>query len=183
VNAAGLFAPALAGSIAGFPVHRVPRAHYAKAHYFTLRGRAPFRRLVYPVATEAFLGVHVTIDLAGQVRFGPDVTWVDRVDYGFDATRAPLFEAAIRRYWPGLPAGALQPGYTGIRPKIVGPGAPAADFCIDGPAGHGVPGIVNLFGVESPGLTACLAIADEVVQRMHAPARNTVAVMPLQPAT
>jgi L-2-hydroxyglutarate oxidase LhgO len=140
----------------------VPDAWFAKAHYFTLRGRAPFSRLVYPVATDAFLGVHVTLDLAGQARFGPDVTWIDGVDYRFDEARAPLFYEAVRRYWPALPDGALQAGYTAVRPKITGPGQPAADFRIDGPQAHGVPGVVHLFGIESPGLTACLAIAEHV---------------------
>jgi L-2-hydroxyglutarate oxidase LhgO len=160
----------------------VPRAWYAKAHYFTLRGRAPFQRLVYPVATEAFLGVHVTLDLAGQVRFGPDVTWVDDVDYRFDESRAPLFYAAVRRYYPALADGALQPGYTAVRPKISGPDEPAADFRIDGPAAHGVPGLVHLFGIESPGLTACLAIAEHVAALL-AGGRNRAAAASLQGAS
>ncbi len=163
VNAAGLFAQEVAGSLAGFPAAHVPPAHFAKGHYYVLAGRAPFRRLVYPIAVAGGLGVHVTLDLAGQARFGPDVTWIDGVDYSFDDSRAPSFYAAIRRYWPGLPDGALQPGYTGIRPKLGPAGTPAADFRIDGPARHGVPGLVNLFGIESPGLTASLAIADLVV--------------------
>jgi L-2-hydroxyglutarate oxidase LhgO len=162
VNAAGLWAPALARVLDGFPARHVPDAYFAKAHYFTLRGRAPFSRLVYPVANDAFLGVHVTLDLAGQVRFGPDVTWIDGVDYRFDEARAPLLYDAVRRYWPALPAGALQAGYSGVRPKITGPGRPAADFRIDGAQAHGVPGVVHLFGIESPGLTACLAIAEHV---------------------
>jgi L-2-hydroxyglutarate oxidase LhgO len=159
INSAGLYAPKVAKSIDGLPPHSVPPAFFAKAHYYTLSGRTPFRHLVYPVAHAAFLGVHVTLDLGGQARFGPDLEWVNGVDYGFDHSRAPLFYAAIRRYYPDLKDGQLQPGYTGIRPKISGPTEPAADFVIQGPGDHGVPGLVNLYGIESPGLTASLAIA------------------------
>jgi len=159
VNAAGLFAQRVARSIRGFPAARVARCYFAKAHYFTLSGRSPFRRLVYPVASDAHLGVHVTLDLAGEARFGPDVCWVERVDYSFDGAREPLFRDAIRRYYPALAEDALRCGYTGIRPKVVGPGEPAGDFVIEGPRDHGVRGLVNLFGIESPGLTASLAIA------------------------
>lgn len=166
VNCAGLRAPDLARAIAGVPAARVPRAYFAKGHYFTLAGRSPFRRLIYPLPEAGGLGVHVTLDLAGQARFGPDVAWIDAVDYAFDANRAGRFYAAIRRYYPDLADGALQPGYTGVRPKIAGPGEPAADFIIDGPAGHGVAGLVNLYGIESPGLTASLAIAREVAARL-----------------
>lgn len=166
VNCAGLYAQDVARSIAGVPPETVPPRHLAKGHYFTLSGRCPFRHLIYPVPEPGGLGVHVTLDLGGQARFGPDVAWVDAVDYSFDESRAPAFYAAIRSYWPGLADGALQPGYTGIRPKISGPGAPAADFMILGPRHHGVPGLVNLFGIESPGLTACLAIADYVAQAL-----------------
>ena len=162
VNSAGLFAQDVARSIRGVLPESIPPQHFAKAHYYTLSGRSPFGRLVYPVATHAFLGVHVTLDLGGQARFGPDVCWVDGVDYSFDHSRAPLFYEAIRRYYPGLKDGALQPGYTGIRPKISGPNEPAADFAIQGPKDHGVPGLVSLYGIESPGLTACLAIAEHV---------------------
>jgi L-2-hydroxyglutarate oxidase LhgO len=162
VNSAGLFAPDVARSIAGLPREQVPPQYFAKAHYFSLAGRSPFKRLVYPVATHAHLGVHVTLDLGGQARFGPDVEWVDGVDYAFDHSRERLFYEAIRRYYPGLEDGALTPGYTGIRPKISGPKEPAADFRIDGPKDHGVPGLVNLFGIESPGLTASMAIAVHV---------------------
>ena len=140
----------------------MPPRYFAKAHYFTLSGRCPFRRLVYPVASHAHLGVHVTIDLGGNARFGPDVSWVAGVDYRFDEARGALFYEAIRRYYPGLADGALQPGYTGIRPKIVGPGEAAADFLIEGPRDHGVPGLVNLYGIESPGLTSSMAIAQHV---------------------
>ena len=159
VNAAGLFAQDVARSIAGFPRERIPPQFFAKGHYFALSGRSPFRRLVYPVASEAHLGVHVTLDLAGEARFGPDVSWIDHVNYAFDAARETLFRDAIRRYYPALRDDALRPAYTGVRPKIVGPGQPAADFMIQGPRDHGVPRFVNLFGIESPGLTACLALA------------------------
>lgn len=162
VNCAGLFAQDVARSMAGLPAKSIPPQYFAKAHYFTLSGRPPFRRLVYPVASNAHLGVHVTVDMAGQVRFGPDVCWIDAVDYTFDHTREPLFYEAIRNYYPGLRDGQLQPGYTGIRPKVSGPGEPAADFIISGPRDHGVAGLVNLFGIESPGLTASLAIAAHV---------------------
>jgi L-2-hydroxyglutarate oxidase LhgO len=163
VNAAGLFAPAVARTLEGLPPASVPTAHFAKGHYFVLAGPAPFRRLVYPLAVAGGLGVHVTLDLGGQARFGPDVSWIDGVDYAFDERRAPAFYEAIRRYWPALPDGALRPGYTGIRPKLAPAGAPAQDFVIQGPEAHGVGGLVNLYGIESPGLTACLALADAVV--------------------
>jgi L-2-hydroxyglutarate oxidase LhgO len=159
VNSAGLFAPQLARTLRGLPVHTIPPQYFAKGHYYTLSGKSPFRRLVYPMAGPGSLGVHVTVDLGGQARFGPDIDWIDRVDYAFDATREPLFYAAIRQYYPALKDGQLQPGYTGIRPKISGPKEPPADFMIQGPADHGVPGLVNLYGIESPGLTASLSIA------------------------
>jgi L-2-hydroxyglutarate oxidase LhgO len=162
VNCAGLFAPQLARTLRGLPAHTIPPQYFAKGHYYTLSGKSPFRRLVYPMAGPGYLGVHVTVDLGGQARFGPDIDWIDRVDYAFDATRAPLFYAAIRRYYPALQDGQLRPGYTGIRPKISGPKEPAADFMIQGPADHGVPGLVSLYGIESPGLTASLAIARHV---------------------
>ena len=164
VNCAGLGAQAVARSIAGIPAGTIPPSYYAIGHYYTLSGTAPFRRLVYPVARQDWLGVHVTIDLGGQVKFGPDFTWIDRVDYRFDASREAAFYGAIRRYYPGLRDGALQPGYTGIRPKTTGPGEPAQDFTILGPRDHGVAGLVNLFGIESPGLTSSLAIADHVAR-------------------
>lgn len=171
VNCGGLHAQQLAASIAGFPRDRVPPAYYAKGNYYQLAGRPPFSHLIYPMPNTAGLGVHITIDLGGQGRFGPDVEWVDRIGYDVDARRADSFYAAIREYWPGLPDGSLAPAYSGIRPKIVPAGAPAADFVIDGPGDHGVPGIVNLFGIESPGLTASMAIAQEVVQRLTPPTR------------
>jgi L-2-hydroxyglutarate oxidase LhgO len=162
VNSAGLFAQNIARTIEGVPAQSIPSQFFAKAHYFTLSGKPPFRRLVYPVASHAHLGVHVTVDLAGQVRFGPDVSWVDSVDYSFDHSRGALFYEAIRKYYPGLKDGQLQPGYTGIRPKVSGPKEAAADFLIRGPKDHGIAGLVNLYGIESPGLTASLAIARHV---------------------
>lgn len=169
INAAGLYASDVAGAVAGCPPEAVPRTRYAKGHYFTLRGRSPFSRLVYPTPDEASLGVHVTLDLAGQARFGPDVQWVESADdYDVPCSRAERFEKAIRDYWPGLPDGALTPAYAGIRPKLVGPGEAAADFRIDGATRHGVAGLVNLFGIESPGLTACLALAERVRSELDA---------------
>jgi L-2-hydroxyglutarate oxidase LhgO len=162
VNSAGLSAPALARGIAGMPADRVPTEYYAKGSYFTLAGRSPFSRLIYPVPVAGGLGVHLTIDLGGQARFGPDVEWVETPDYTVDPRRADVFYDAVRKYWPALPDGALQPGYAGIRPKIVPPHVAKQDFLIQGPAGHGVPGLINLFGIESPGLTASLAIGEEV---------------------
>jgi L-2-hydroxyglutarate oxidase LhgO len=162
INAAGLQAPALAANTRGLPDAAVPRAYFAKGHYYSLSGVAPFRRLVYPLATEGGLGVHVTLDMAGAVRFGPDVRWVDSLDYAFDDSQRANFVRAIKRYYPGLDEASLLPAYTGIRSKITGPGAPAGDFVIQGPADHGLPGLVNLFGIESPGLTASLAIGDRV---------------------
>lgn len=162
VNAAGLGAQAVARSIDGFPATCVPALHYAKGNYYVLGRRSPFSSLIYPVPEPGGLGVHATIDLAGRCRFGPDVEWVEELDYTVDPARAEAFYAAVRRYWPGLQDGALQPAYSGIRPKLHPRGAAADDFVIQGPAEHGVPGMVNLFGIESPGLTSCLAIADEV---------------------
>lgn len=162
INSAGLTAPALARSIAGMPAEHIPPQYYAKGCYFTLAGRAPFSRLIYPVPEAAGLGVHLTIDLGGQARFGPNVRWIDEIEYGVDPADADNFYDEVRNYWPELADGALQPGYAGIRPKISGPGEPAADFRIDGPATHGVPGLVNLFGIESPGLTSSLALAEHV---------------------
>jgi L-2-hydroxyglutarate oxidase LhgO len=162
VNSAGLHAPTLAKKIAGLPSNRIPTAYYAKGNYFTLTGLSPFSRLIYPVPVPGGLGVHITIDLGGQAKFGPDVEWIDEIDYEVDPRRADKFYAAVRRYWPDLRDGTLQPGYAGIRPKIVPQGAPAQDFSIQGPRDHGVPGLINLFGIESPGLTASLALADMV---------------------
>jgi L-2-hydroxyglutarate oxidase LhgO len=161
VNAAGLQAPALAGRFAGLAPQHVPRAWFAKGNYFTLAGRAPFSHLIYPVPQTGGLGVHLTLDLGGQAKFGPDVQWVDSVeDLTVDPTRGDAFYAAVRKYWPALEDGALIAGYAGIRPKICGPGEADCDFLIQGQAEHGVPGLVNLFGIESPGLTSALAIGE-----------------------
>lgn len=164
VNSAGLHAPHLARQIEGMPQDRVPTAYYAKGNYFTLSGRSPFSRLIYPVPVPGGLGVHLTIDLGGQARFGPDVEWVETLDYAVNPARADSFYAAVRKYWPDLKDGALQPGYSGIRPKIVPPGKPGQDFVVQGPQTHGVPGLINLFGIESPGLTASLALAEHVLE-------------------
>jgi len=163
VNAAGLGAPALARRFEGLPASSVPHEYFAKGNYFTLSGRAPFGRLVYPVPEPGGLGVHLTIDLGDQAKFGPDVQWVESADdLVVNPRRGDAFYAEVRKYWPGLPDGALIAGYAGMRPKISGPGEPAADFMIDGPPSHGVPGLVNLFGIESPGLTSSLAIGRHV---------------------
>jgi len=163
VNAAGLGAPAVARSIEGMPIELIPSAYLAKGNYFSCNARAPFSRLIYPVPEPGGLGVHLTLDMAGQARFGPDVEWVETIDYAVDPARADRFYPAIRRYWPTLPDGALMPSYSGIRPKIVPPAVAAQDFLIQGPRDHGVAGLINLFGIESPGLTSSLAIADHVV--------------------
>jgi len=163
INATGLSAPSVARCVQGQPQALIPPAFYCKGSYFTLAGRAPFSRLIYPMPDDAGLGVHLTLDLGGQAKFGPDTEWVDGEDYDIDPRRADAFYAAVRQYWPALPDNALQPGYTGIRPKIVGPDAAPADFVIAGPATHGVGGLVNLFGIESPGLTASLAIGRETL--------------------
>jgi L-2-hydroxyglutarate oxidase LhgO len=163
VNAAGLHAPALSSRFAGFAAQHVPQAFFAKGNYFTLAGRAPFSHLIYPVPQAAGLGVHLTLDLGGQAKFGPDVQWVDSTDdLTVDPQRGEVFYAEVRKYWPALKDGALIPGYAGIRPKINGPHEVGCDFMIQGPRDHGVPGLVNLFGIESPGLTSCLAIGDLV---------------------
>jgi L-2-hydroxyglutarate oxidase LhgO len=164
VNAAGLGAQALARSIVGMPADRIPPLHLAKGNYFSLSGRSPFSRLIYPMPTPGGLGVHLTLDLAGQAKFGPDVEWVDAIDYDVDPKRAASFYAAIRTYWPDLPDGALKPGYAGVRPKIARPGGSTTDFLIQTEKDHGVRGLINLFGIESPGLTASLTIADWVAR-------------------
>lgn len=166
INSAGLGAPQLARSIAGIPPESIPQDYYCRGVYFTLSGRAPFSRLIYPVPEAAGLGIHLTLDMGGQAKFGPDTEWIDGIDYSVDPARGEKFYAAIRTYWPDLKDGALQPGYAGVRPKISAPGSPAADFMIQGPAEHGVPGLVNLYGIESPGLTASLAIAEEVLAKL-----------------
>jgi L-2-hydroxyglutarate oxidase LhgO len=162
VNAAGLAAPAVARSIEGMPIEMIPVPYLAKGNYFSCSVRAPFSRLIYPVPEPGGLGVHLTLDMAGQARFGPDVEWVDAIDYAVDPARAERFYPAIRKYWPTLPDGALMPSYSGIRPKIVPPAVARQDFLMQGPHDHGVAGLINLFGIESPGLTSSLAIADHV---------------------
>ena len=158
----------------GFDAAHIPALHLAKGNYFSLAARPPFRQLVYPMPVDGGLGVHLTLDLGGQAKFGPDVQWLPAsavgathaIDYAVDASRGQAFEAEIRRYWPGLPAGALQPAYSGVRPKLSGPGQPAADFHIAGPRQHGCAGVVQLFGIESPGLTSALAIAELVLEQV-----------------
>lgn len=161
INTAGLSAP-------DFNVEGLvsPKYHFAKGSYFTLDGKAPFSSLIYPVPPEGGLGMHLTLDMAGQARLGPDIEWVDHIDYPVDPARKPLFVEAVRRWWPELDADRLQPGYAGVRPKLSGPGEPPADFAIESAGHHGLPGLVQLFGIESPGLTACLSIADEVAKRL-----------------
>ncbi|CAO3447579.1 NAD(P)/FAD-dependent oxidoreductase [Azospirillum largimobile] len=175
VNAAGLGAWAVARGLEGLDAAHVPPRVLAKGNYYALAtGRSPFSRLVYPVPVEGGLGVHLTLDLAGQARFGPDVEWLGDIaghgegpiDYAVDPVRADSFYGAVRAYWPGLPDHALVPAYSGVRPKLCGPGQPQADFLIQGPGTHEVEGLVNLFGIESPGLTSCLAIADAVAAEL-----------------
>ncbi len=166
VNCAGAQAPALA-HLLGVPVQHVPPAHFVRGHWFALQGASPFRHLVYPVPEPGGLGVHVTLDLAGAARFGPDVQWIEGIDYGFDVGREASFRAAIARYYPGIATRRLQPAQCGIRARVSGPGEAVRDFRIDGPHEHGIPGFVNLFGIESPGLTAALALAEMV--QAHCP--------------
>jgi L-2-hydroxyglutarate oxidase LhgO len=166
VNSAGLGAQAVAAAIEGLSETAIPPRRIAKGNYFLLQGKAPFSRLIYPVPEAAGLGIHLTLDLDGRARFGPDVEWVETLDYAVDPARGAAFYGAIRRYWPDLADGALLPGYAGIRPKLHGPGEPAGDFRIDGPEAHGIAGLVNLFGIESPGLTSALAIAERVCEKL-----------------
>ena len=171
VNAAGLHAQTVARRIDGLAAAHIPGSWFAKGNYFSLAGRSPFTRLIYPVPEPGGLGVHLTLDLAGQARFGPDVEWLavdspDAIDYAVDPARSAAFYAAIRRYWPGLKEGSLTPAYSGVRPKLQGPGEAVRDFFLQGPQTHGIAGLMNLYGIESPGLTASLAIASEVVQRL-----------------
>jgi L-2-hydroxyglutarate oxidase LhgO len=167
VNAAGLSAQAVAAAIQPLDASVIPRHYLAKGNYFSLSYKAPFSRLIYPIPEDGGLGVHLTLDLAGGARFGPDVEWVqDATDYSVDPRRSQPFYAAIRSYYPALPDGSLQPSYCGIRPKLSGPGQPAVDFVLQGPRQHGVRGLVNLFGIESPGLTSSLAIAQAVVRML-----------------
>ncbi len=162
VNAAGLSANVTALAIEGLDAKTIPPLYYAKGNYFTLSGKSPFERMIYPVPVQAGLGTHSTLDMAGQTKFGPDVEWADSLDYTVNPDRAKKFYTAIRRYWPDLPDGALQPGYVGVRPKLVAEGEARGDWVIHGPETHGITGLVNLFGIESPGLTSSLAIADHV---------------------
>ncbi|NJS37072.1 MAG: FAD-dependent oxidoreductase, partial [Brachymonas sp.] len=168
VNAAGLFAPLLAQRMQGLPAECAPTAYFAKGNYYALQGKAPFRHLIYPVPEAAGLGVHLTLDLGGQAKFGPDVQWLTditnpaQIDYSVDPRRADAFYAEVRKYWPALQDGQLSPSYSGVRPKISAPHESAADFCIHGPAQHGVRGLVNLLGIESPGLTSALALGELV---------------------
>jgi L-2-hydroxyglutarate oxidase LhgO len=171
VNCAGLAALPLLGRIRGYPREKVRTPYYAKGNYFACHGVKPFKHLVYPMPNNAGLGVHATLDLDGTTRFGPDVEWVDQPEYSVDASRADSFYAAIREYWPTIPQGSLQPAYAGVRPKLVGPGASAGDFEIEGPAQHGVAGLINLLGIESPGLTSSLAIGELVAGHLAATAR------------
>jgi L-2-hydroxyglutarate oxidase LhgO len=175
INAAGLSAVKVAASLTGFPAAQLPTAFYAKGNYYALAGRSPFLRLIYPLPEPGGLGVHLTLDLGGQARFGPDVEWLKNTlnnpgnepDYSVDPARANGFYAEVRHYWPGLPDHALIPAYAGIRPKISGSNEPAADFMIQGPEAHGITRLINLFGIESPGLTSSLAIAALVVEKLH----------------
>jgi L-2-hydroxyglutarate oxidase LhgO len=169
VNSAGLGAQALARRTEDYPQDRVPRLVLARGNYFGYAGRPVFSRLVYPAPRiDGGLGTHVTLDLAGRMRFGPDVEWIEEENYNVNPERAKSFYASIRRYWPGLPDNSLQPDYAGVRPKLTGPGEPAADFMIESPAHHGLPGLVHMFGIESPGLTSSLSLADEVVAQLDA---------------
>ncbi|MEM9669875.1 MAG: NAD(P)/FAD-dependent oxidoreductase [Pseudomonadota bacterium] len=166
INAAGLGAVGVARTIQGLEKRHIPDLHLAKGSYFALTSGAPFERLIYPVPVAGGLGIHLTLDLGGGARFGPDVEWVDELDYAIDPGRASVFETEVQRYWPSLPKESLRPDYAGIRPKIAGPEAPNADFIIAGPETHGQPGQVHLFGIESPGLTACLEIARKVAMKI-----------------
>jgi L-2-hydroxyglutarate oxidase LhgO len=174
VNAAGLGTHRVAGAIEGLAVEAYPAQRLAKGHYFGLTGRVPFSRLIYPTPVDGGLGVHLTLDLGGQARFGPDVEWLPagaaeaELDYAVDGSRKAAFERDIRRYWPGLQEGALVPAYTGVRPKLSGPGEPAADFLVQGRADHGLPGLVQMLGIESPGLTSCLALGEYVAGLVRA---------------
>ncbi len=168
VNAAGHGAPALAAKMRGLPAQCIPSQYYAKGSYFSLSGKSPFSRLIYPVPESAGLGVHLTLDMGGQARFGPDVQWVDSPDdLLLDVTRSEVFYGEVRKYWPQLPDASLVPAYTGIRPKISGPAQPTSDFCIQGPQQHGIPGLINLFGIESPGLTSSMAIGKHVAAMLN----------------
>ncbi len=167
VNSTGIHASDVGQSLEGFPIKALLKTYMCKGSYFSMSGEAPFSRLIYPVPDEASLGIHLTLDLAGQARFGPDTEWVEEIDYRVDEGRGEMFCGAIRKYWPDLPDGSLLPGYSGIRARLRGPDDDEADFLIQGPGDHGVPGLVNLLGIESPGLTACMALADKVVRVLN----------------
>lgn len=167
INSAGLEAPVVASTLKGFPALHVPSRCFAKGSYFSLSGKSPFKHLIYPVPERGGLGIHLTLDLAGQARFGPDVEWIERCEYEVDARKAERFLAAIQHYWPGCSLDRLQPAYAGIRPKLGCKEQFADDFDIQCEMKHGIAGLINLFGIESPGLTSCLAIADEVAARLH----------------
>lgn len=183
VNCAALGAQGVARSLRGLETTSIPPLHYAKGNYFALAARSPFSHLIYPMPDGAWLGVHATLDLGGRCRFGPDIHWVETLDYDVDRRELNAFYDSIRRWWPDLPDGALQPDYTGIRPKLYARGEAAADFVIQGPDRHGVPGLINLYGIESPGLTSSLAIADEVLAlaQQHAPRAHTMAMPVARP--
>jgi L-2-hydroxyglutarate oxidase LhgO len=168
INSAGLGAQALARRIDGYPADKIPPLVLAKGNYFGFAGRPVFSRLIYPTPVDGGLGVHVTLDLAGRMRFGPDVEWIDHENYTVDPRRADTFYERIRAYWPGLPDGSLVPDYCGIRPKLTGPGEKPADFMIADEADHGMPRLINLFGIESPGLTSSLSLAEDIVERLSA---------------
>jgi L-2-hydroxyglutarate oxidase LhgO len=170
VNAAGHTAWSIARSVDAYPASRIPKRRFAKGNYFSCAGKPAFSRLIYPAPVDGGLGVHLTLDLAGRMKFGPDVEWLgdiepETIDYTVDAQRGDAFYAAVRTYWPGLPDGALTADYSGVRPKLSGPGESAADFMLDGPKHHGLPGLVQMFGIESPGLTSSLALADDVLRQ------------------
>jgi len=165
IISAGLGAQSIAHNLSGLDKKTIPPLYYAKGNYFTLAGKSPFEHLIYPVPVPGGLGTHSTLDLGGQTKFGPDVNWIDVINYDVDVSKRDGFYNAIRRYWPGLPDGALNPGYVGIRPKTRGPGEPAQDFIIQNENDHGVPGLIALYGIESPGLTSCLAIGEYVLEK------------------
>lgn len=166
INAGGLYAQSIATAIDGFPKNHIPPTYYAKGSYFVLNGTSPFKHLIYPVPDKASLGIHLTFDLAGQARFGPDVEWINDIDYMVDPSQCDRFYSAVSNYWPQIPPGSLLPGYSGIRPKLQGAGNEPSDFLIAGPETHGVQGLVNLFGIESPGVTASMAIAEDVLTKL-----------------
>jgi L-2-hydroxyglutarate oxidase LhgO len=167
INAAGLSATDIATEVGQLDAEHSERIHFVKGHYFAYQGKSPFNHLIYPCPIDGGLGVHATNDMGGAARFGPDIEWVDAIDYAFDESRKERFVESIKKYFPGLDDSKLSPAYTGIRPKLTGPGAEVRDFVIQGPADHGIPGLINLVGIESPGLTASLAIGDYVKELLR----------------